>query len=122
MNNSGKQWKYEEIEILKAEHKKGTIYKQIAFILGRNEEPVRMKGKSIGLSKRCHMWARESELKLIELHKNGLSYKEISEIMDRTLYGIKAKCIKLGLVKGYDGWTKEEIDILRKEYIKKTTY
>lgn len=121
-NNSGKRWKYEEIEILKAEHEKGTTYKQIALILGRNQEPVRMKGKSMGLSKRCLIWSRESESELIELHKDGLSYKEIGEILNRTLYGIKAKCAKLGLLESYNDWTKKEIDILRKEYTKGTTY
>ncbi len=121
---SQRKWTIGEVRLLQEEYNKGTKTANIAEILDRTGDSVRLKASRLGL-KHPYGWTEDQEMLLRNEYAKGTSLSVLEKMLNKSQATIGSKAVKLGikhprlrfgdeLVK-YDNYRQALIHLLQKE-------
>ena len=95
----GFKWSDDELAVLRESLANGDNYGQVGRKIGRTEEAVATKARSLGLAsmEKVRLWTIEEDERLCQLRAEGKQNKEICKILDRNRGSIDKRIQHLGL-------------------------
>ena len=93
-----KRWTEEDKDYLKKNFNKYT-YKQLAQLLNRSVEAIKLQSKKLGLRKRVTNEWVEEDIKYLKENINKYSYEELGQLLNRTPNACRYKAFTMGIKK-----------------------